>query len=65
MDQPIERSNINLIDYISNLRTGGCTALGPAALTSILLAGNHSLGSNILVCTDGAANVGLGSFNYG
>ena len=54
-----------MIDYISNLRTGGCTALGPAALTSILLAGNHSLGSNILVCTDGAANVGLGSFNYG
>lgn len=36
----------------------GSTALGPGALTAILLAKEHQLGSNIVICTDGAANIG-------
>lgn len=45
------------------VRTEGKTALGPAALSSILLAGKHRLGSNVVICTDGKSNVGLGNFN--
>jgi hypothetical protein len=30
-------------------------------LTSIALAGEGSLGSQVIVCTDGASNIGLGS----
>jgi hypothetical protein len=45
------------------MKTLGCTAMGPATLCSVLMAGKHQLGSNVVICTDGEANEGLGSFN--
>jgi hypothetical protein len=42
--------------------TAGATALGPSTLTAVALCGKKGLGSNIVVCTDGLANKGLGSF---
>ncbi len=43
-------------------QTAGSTALGPSALTAVALCGKEGLGSNIVVCTDGLANKGLGGF---
>ena len=36
--------------------------MGPGALISLLMAKEHSLGSNVVICTDGAANIGVGNF---
>ena len=43
---------------VSKITTYGSTALGPALVTSIQLAGRMR-GSKIVLCTDGMANVGL------
>ncbi len=40
------------------------TALGPAILTSVVLAANGGKpGSSVFVCTDGLANYGLGEMD--
>lgn len=42
----------------------GPTALGPAVATSIAMAAASGVqGSQVVICTDGLANVGLGSFD--
>lgn len=46
---------------INKFRADGGTALGPALLASIILAGKGNKGSKVIICTDGMANVGLGS----
>jgi hypothetical protein len=46
-----------------SLEETGPTALGPALLTSIAMAGEGSPGSSVILCTDGLANVGLGMFD--
>lgn len=45
-----------------SLEETGPTALGPAVLTAIALAGEGAPGSSVVICTDGLANVGLGNF---
>ena len=44
------------------LEESGPTALGPALITSIAMASQGNPGSQVIVCTDGLANVGVGSF---
>ena len=46
---------------VMGLEEGGPTALGPALLAAITMAGAGKAGSKVVVCTDGMANVGLGS----
>jgi hypothetical protein len=41
----------------------GPTALGPAVATSIAMAANGAPGSQVVICTDGLSNVGLGAFD--
>jgi len=41
----------------------GPTALGPGILTSIGMASEGAKGSQVIICTDGLANVGLGAFD--
>lgn len=61
---PIRESNEMIKTELSQVRTQGATALGPGALTAVGLAiGNDPQGSQIILCTDGMANVGLGNFN--
>lgn len=36
--------------------------MGPALLASVLLASEGKPGSAVIICTDGLANKGLGSF---
>ena len=43
------------------MRPKGNTALGPGLLASIALAGEGAPGSQVIVCTDGISNRGLGS----
>ena len=49
----------NAVFYVFSLEEMGQTALGPALLVSIVLA-SKTPGSNVVICTDGLANVGLG-----
>lgn len=47
-----------------SLEETGPTALGPAVATSIAMAAAAGVqGSQVVICTDGLANVGLGSFD--
>jgi hypothetical protein len=41
----------------------GPTALGPGILASIGMASEGAKGSQVIICTDGLANVGLGAFD--
>ena len=41
----------------------GPTALGPAVATSIAMAAEGAPGSQVVICTDGLANIGLGAFD--
>lgn len=57
---PIKSSKLILQEKVLNLNESGSTALGPALLSSILLASQSGSGSKVIVCTDGVANTGLG-----
>jgi hypothetical protein len=58
--KPIKITEVSLINRIKQLRTQGSTALGPSLVFSIGLASKKP-GSQIILCTDGCANVGMGS----
>ena len=45
------------------MEESGTTALGPGILTSIAMASEGALGSQVVICTDGLANVGLANFD--
>ena len=57
----ITETRIDLVKKVSALHTKGKTALGPAVLTSIVMAAEGGNGSTVFICTDGLANVGIGS----
>jgi len=51
-----------LLRKVRDLRTAGCTALGPALATAVGIAGScQAAGAKIVVCTDGMANTGVGA----
>jgi len=45
------------------IEESGPTALGPALLAAVTMASEGGAGSTVILCTDGLANVGLGSFD--
>lgn len=49
-------------DKLKSLNEEGATALGPALLVAASMASQHPL-SEVIVCTDGIPNVGLGSLD--
>lgn len=59
----IKETKAHLQQKLINLEETGPTALGPAVITAIALAGEGQPGSTVIVCTDGLANVGLGAFD--
>lgn len=66
MNKPVEETKDNLLARVDALHVKGRTALGPAVLTSVAMASKGAPGSQVIICTDGMANVGIGSFNqYG
>ena len=58
----IKETHASIDRRIQFLRTEGSTALGPGLLFSIGFASKKP-GSSIILCTDGCANVGLGSID--
>ncbi|KAL5491087.1 hypothetical protein EMCRGX_G016307 [Ephydatia muelleri] len=59
---PLSQCRAELSRRVSELEEGGQTALGPALLLSMLLAGSIA-GSKVIVCTDGLANKGVGNLD--
>ena len=59
----VSETKTRLSDKVWTLSEGGATALGPALLASIALASHGKAGSKVIICTDGIANVGVGSIN--
>lgn len=57
----LSKSYDNLKEIIKNLTTEGTTALGPALTFSIGYLSDKTEGSQIILCTDGVANVGMGN----
>ena len=63
MNRPISETKDSLLARVNELRVKGHTALGPAALMSVAMASKGAPGSQVIICTDGMANEGLGAFN--
>ncbi|ELT92128.1 hypothetical protein CAPTEDRAFT_214988 [Capitella teleta] len=60
--QPIESTRESLKSSVYELETEGMTALGPALLVAVALA-SKAAGSKVVMCTDGLANLGIGSLD--
>lgn len=61
--EPIRDASERIQFQLNKIEASGATALGPAILSAIELAGKGSPGSAVVVCTDGLANIGLGSLD--
>ncbi len=61
LSKPISETYEDLKKRVENINATNSTALGPGMLSAIGLASLGSLGSQIIVCTDGASNLGIGS----
>lgn len=60
LTQPIKDAKDALIKCLWELEPSGQTALGPALHLGVSIAG-HAPASQVVLCTDGLANLGLGS----
>ncbi|XP_061173237.1 circularly permutated Ras protein 1-like [Saccostrea echinata] len=60
--KPLTESYQKIVTEVNKLRPKGCTSLGPA-LSAALGIVNGSVGSEIILCTDGAPNGGIGNLN--
>lgn len=56
----VKETKADLLKKLWNLEEGGSTALGPALLLGITVAGGRPR-SKVILCTDGLANTGIGS----
>ena len=63
MKNTVKTTQKKLTEKLMGLEETGPTALGPAVLTSIALASEGATGSQVVICTDGLANIGLGAFD--
>lgn len=63
VEEPLANSYEQLVHNFSKVEAAGATALGPAILSAIELASKGAAGSTVMICTDGLANVGLGSLD--
>ena len=57
VSENLEILKIKVLEFQEN----GQTALGPALLISIFMASFAGIGSKVIICTDGLANIGIGS----
>jgi len=60
----IQESRGKLLEKLFSLEESGGTALGPALLASISIA-SKAPGSQVIICTDGLANTGVGDLESG
>lgn len=62
LSRPIKDSAELILERFDKLQEKGQTALGPALLASLEIASKGKAGSMVIICTDGLANLGVGSF---
>eukprot|EP01029_Cantina_marsupialis_P018421 TRINITY_DN4228_c1_g2_i2.p1 TRINITY_DN4228_c1_g2~~TRINITY_DN4228_c1_g2_i2.p1 ORF type:complete len:727 (+),score=228.83 TRINITY_DN4228_c1_g2_i2:477-2657(+) len=62
LDHTVSEGVGALLAHIEDLEENGPTALGPAMVVATAMA-SRTKGSKVVVCTDGLANVGLGSLD--
>eukprot|EP01120_Amphizonella_sp_Union-15-10_P015432 TRINITY_DN7945_c0_g1_i1.p1 TRINITY_DN7945_c0_g1~~TRINITY_DN7945_c0_g1_i1.p1 ORF type:complete len:542 (+),score=95.54 TRINITY_DN7945_c0_g1_i1:134-1627(+) len=60
LDATIGTSADDMTKVLFSLQEGGQTALGPALISAVGIAGTRP-GSSVVLCTDGQANIGLGT----
>jgi len=65
MNKPIHETKDSLLVRVGEMCTKGSTALGPAVLTSVAMASKGAPGSQVIILTDGMANIGVGTFTGG
>lgn len=63
MQHKIGETSKKLTEELMGLEETGPTALGPAVATAIAMAAEGAPGSQVVICTDGLANIGLGAFD--
>ncbi|CAD8172076.1 unnamed protein product [Paramecium pentaurelia] len=63
MKYPVKVQADTLLKKFEKLQEKGQTALGPALISALQLAKIGKPGSMIIICTDGLANLGLGSLD--
>ena len=63
MELTVKESAKALQSKLMKLEETGPTALGPAVATSIGMAAEGAAGSQVVICTDGLANIGVGAFD--
>lgn len=63
MKNKINLTQNELTKKLMAIEETGPTALGPAIATSIAMAAEGAPGSQVVICTDGLANIGLGAFD--
>eukprot|EP00800_Vazella_pourtalesii_P017804 TRINITY_DN557_c0_g1_i11.p1 TRINITY_DN557_c0_g1~~TRINITY_DN557_c0_g1_i11.p1 ORF type:complete len:586 (+),score=162.83 TRINITY_DN557_c0_g1_i11:382-2139(+) len=56
----IKNTNQKLSQTLWSLKDSGQTALGPALVCAIAMASKGTAGSQVIICTDGLANIGVG-----
>ena len=64
VSKPLSESCNFVRQRLMQCRDMGITALGPGVFTSTLIAKEHGLGSNVVICTDGMANAGPNDDNF-
>eukprot|EP01120_Amphizonella_sp_Union-15-10_P013090 TRINITY_DN6023_c0_g1_i1.p1 TRINITY_DN6023_c0_g1~~TRINITY_DN6023_c0_g1_i1.p1 ORF type:complete len:553 (-),score=99.21 TRINITY_DN6023_c0_g1_i1:24-1682(-) len=60
IEESVNQSHERLKSELNKLVPDGATALGPAVTIAMVIAAKHP-GSKLIICTDGVANLGLGS----
>ena len=60
LHDPVVESEKNLLHNINKIDAKGQTALGPAVITALDIVSKGGPGSNVILCTDGLANIGIG-----
>lgn len=63
MTKTIKESQKHLTEKLMSFEETGPTALGPALATGVAMAAEGAQGSQVVLCTDGLANIGIGSFD--
>lgn len=58
---PVAENYDTLVNKLSQTEAKGQTALGPALISAIEVAAKGGKGSVVVLCTDGLANIGVGS----
>jgi len=61
LNKSVSTTSERLNQKLYQLEETGPTALGPGLLTAVSLAAEGGFGSQVVICTDGLANIGIGS----